>query len=260
MCLEVALYGLGLIAYPVGTESEVRDKGRTPLFCVCQAETQIFSMILWHDHLRYHFALRKFAGISKASGYSRLLSAGEWVCSPIPLSNSKGKLMGKHYGKTGNPAQRADMRAKAYALSLKGMSNVAIGDELGVSRETIRTLLAEYIAEISVPIAEKARAVELDKLDRLEAVAWKVLDDRHIAFQHGKVVVLDGKPIEDVEPVFKSMDRIVKISERRSRYLGLDMPTKSEHTVTTGSPVDASSRALVEEMEAANQADRDHAE
>ncbi|KUN42277.1 hypothetical protein AQJ27_37200 [Streptomyces olivochromogenes] len=152
------------------------------------------------------------------------------------------------------------MRAKAYAMSLKGMTNGAIGAELGVSRETIRTLLAEYIAEISVPIAEKARAVELDKLDRIEALAWKLLEDQHVAFQHGKVITLDGSPIADTEPVFKAIDRILKTSERRSKYLGLDTPVKTEHTVTTSSVVDASILALVAEMEEKNQEDRELSE
>jgi hypothetical protein len=163
----------------------------------------------------------------------------------------------KRYGKTGNPAQRAEMAAKAYDLRLKGESNEAIGKVLGVSRETVRTLVQEYIDGLVTPLAEKARNMELDKLDRLEALAWKILADSHVAFQHGRVVTLDGKPISDTEPVFKAIDRILKTSERRSKYLGLDMPTKSEHTVKTNSVVDDSILSLVEEMERKNQEDRE---
>lgn len=166
-------------------------------------------------------------------------------------------MSGKRYGKTGNPAQRADMAAKAYAMSLRKMTNSAIGEELGVSRETVRTLLKEYIDALVTPLAEQARNVELDKLDRLEALAWKILEDNHVAFQHGKVVTLDGSPIADTEPVFKAIDRILKTSERRSKYLGLDTPVKTEHVVTTHSSIDASVMDLVEQMNAEAQAERD---
>lgn len=164
--------------------------------------------------------------------------------------------MPKKYGKLGNPAQRAAIRAEAYAMSLKGMTNVAIGTEFGVSREAIRLLLKEYIAELTVPLAEDMRKREDDKLNRLEALAWKLLADKHIAYQHGKVVMLDGSAIEDTEPVFKAIDRVLKVSERRSKLWGIDMPTKSEHTIRTDSVVDDSILALVAEMEAKNQADR----
>lgn len=165
--------------------------------------------------------------------------------------------MSKRYGKTGNPAQRADMAARAYSMSLRGETNVAIGQELGVSRETVRTLLREYIDALTVPLAEEMRKAESDKLDRLEAVAWKLLEENHVAFQHGKVVSLDGKPISDKEPVFKAIDRLLKTSESRRKLWGIDVPVKTEHTVITSSPVDESVRRLVEEMEAANQADRE---
>ena len=165
--------------------------------------------------------------------------------------------MPKRYGKTGNPEQRAEMAAKAYAMRLKGETNAAIGEELGVSRETVRTLLAEYRTALTEPLADELRRVENDKLDRLEAVAWKILEENHVAFQHGKVVSLDGKPLSDKEPVFKAIDRLLKTSESRRKLWGADMPTKSEHTVRTVDVVEDSILKLVEEMEQQNQVDRE---
>lgn len=160
------------------------------------------------------------------------------------------------YGKTGNPAQRAELAAKAYSMALKGETYTAIGKALGVSRTTVATLCSEYVTELTVPLADDMRKREDDKLNRLEALAWKLLADKHIAYQHGKVVMLDGSAIEDTEPVFKAIDRVLKVSERRSKLWGIDMPTKSEHTIRTDSVVDDSILALVAEMEAKNQADR----
>lgn len=165
--------------------------------------------------------------------------------------------MPKRYGKTGNPEQRAEMAQTAYAMKLKGENNTAIGEVLGVSRETVRTLLTEYRTALTAPQADELRRVEDDKLSRLEAVAWKLLEDRHVAFQHGKVVSLDGTPIEDTEPVFKAIDRILKTSESRRKLWGADMPTKAEVTHKTESVVDASILSLVEEMERKNQEDRE---
>lgn len=165
--------------------------------------------------------------------------------------------MPKQYGKTGNPAQRADMAAKAYVMKLKGVTNVKIGEELGVSRETVRTLLKEYIDALTVPLAEDMRKAENDKLDRLEAIAWKLLEENHVAFQHGKVVSLDGVPLSDKEPVFKALDRLLKTSESRRKLWGVDVPVKTEHTVKTTSVVDDSILALVAEMEANNAKDRE---
>jgi hypothetical protein len=156
-----------------------------------------------------------------------------------------------------NEETRAELRSRAYQMRLKRISYRDIALELGVSHTTVKTLCDEYIANLNTPEAEELRKAELDKLDDLEALARRLLDDQHVAFQHGKVVTLDGKPISDTEPVFKAIDRILKTSERRSKYLGLDMPTKSEHTVKTNSVVDDSILSLVEEMERKNQEDRE---
>lgn len=165
--------------------------------------------------------------------------------------------MSKRYGKTGNPEQRAEMAQTAYAMKLKGETNTAIGEALGVSRETVRTLLTEYRTALTAPQADELRRVEDDKLSRLEAVAWKILEENHVAFQHGKVVSLDGKPLSDKEPVFKAIDRLLKTSESRRKLWGADMPTKSEHTVRTVDVVDDAVMRLVQEVEAQNQADRE---
>lgn len=172
-------------------------------------------------------------------------------------------MSGRHNGKLGTPTQRAAIRAEAYRMSLRGATNVAIGEHFGVSRETIRLLLKEYIAELTVPLAEDMRKIENDKLDRLEALGWKILEDNHVAFQHGKVVVMKDpetgqeKPIEDVEPILKGMDRLLKVSDRRAKLWGIDTPVKQESTVTHTTPFDAGIAAMVAEMAAMNDAERD---
>jgi len=155
----------------------------------------------------------------------------------------------KYEGKLGNKEEKAEARLLAYNMRLKRVSYADIGKALGVSRTTASTLCQEYIAELSEPLALDARKVELDKLDGIEAVAWKILEDNHVSIQHGKVVMLDGHTITDNEPLFKAIASILKISERRAKYLGLDTPVKTEHVVTTQTGVDASILDLVKQMD-----------
>ncbi|MGC5562822.1 hypothetical protein ACPYPG_08265 [Streptomyces sp. FR-108] len=153
-------------------------------------------------------------------------------------------------GKTGNSAQRAALAAEVYKLRLKGATYKEIGAEFGFSYETSRRLVTEYIESLVVPLAEQMRKVEDDKLNRVDAVCWKLLEDNHVAFQHGKVVSHDGKPIKDTEPVYKAVDRIIKTSESRRRLWGLDTPVKTEHVVTTTTPLDANIANMMEQLKA----------
>ncbi len=153
----------------------------------------------------------------------------------------------------GNPAQRAAVRAEVYKMSLRGMSNVAIGKELGFSSETARTLIREYIEQLSVPLAEQMRRVEDEKLNRREALLWGVLDGKYETVSHGKVVLKDsGEPVEDLDPLFKADAALNRIAERRAGLWGLNTPVKTEHMVTTASVVDENIASLIQEMEARN--------
>ncbi|WP_405708461.1 hypothetical protein OG264_11675 [Streptomyces xanthophaeus] len=149
-------------------------------------------------------------------------------------------------------ALRAELRIRAYQMQLKRVPVKDIAVELGCSGPTVRKLIKEYIDELTVPLAEKARAMELDKLNTVEAIAWKVLEENHVTVSHGKVIMMDGVPLKDTDPIFKALSTILKTSESIRKLLGLDMPTESVHTVRTESVVDASILSLVEEMEEAN--------
>ncbi|MGW6738653.1 helix-turn-helix domain-containing protein [Streptomyces sp. NPDC055013] len=157
-------------------------------------------------------------------------------------------------GKLGNAVQRAEARAKAYEMSLRGESNVAIGKELGVSRETVRTLLKEYIDALTVPLAEEMRKAEDDKLNKREALLWRTLAGRYKTVSHGKVVIdtATGEPVSDLEPLFKADAALNRIAERRAALWGLNTPVKTEHVVTTTTPFDIAWADLIEQQRAMN--------
>ncbi|MGP3737923.1 hypothetical protein ACTWJ9_33610 (plasmid) [Streptomyces sp. GDS52] len=87
---------------------------------------------------------------------------------------------------------------------------------------------------------------ELSRLQKLEAAAHVVLNNRHIMVNNGRVILHPdtNQPMEDDAPVLQAIDRLVKIedarrrnSERRAKLNGLDMPVKTEVTGADGGPL-----------------------
>ncbi|MFC8077514.1 hypothetical protein ACFUN8_18505 [Streptomyces sp. NPDC057307] len=151
-----------------------------------------------------------------------------------------------------NAELRKEMQLRAYTMNLRGATQRDIGAELGVSAPTAKVLINEYIDNLYVPEADKARAAELDRLAGLDAIAYLILDEKHIQVQHGHAVMLDGHTLKETGPVFKALDSIRKNSEARRKLLGLDKPSESVHTVRTENAFDETYRGLVEEVEARN--------
>ena len=69
---------------------------------------------------------------------------------------------------------------------------------------------------------DEMRLAELQSLDEMEAHLWQGLRREHVLVQQGRVIMSDGAPVQDERFVLESLDRILKIKERRSKYLGLD--------------------------------------
>lgn len=102
--------------------------------------------------------------------------------------------------------------------------------------EAIRDVLkyCEAIREETAQVAEGVIQLELDKLDALERALWKIVNKQHITIQHGRVVVdpATGEMIPDDAPTMLAIDRLVKISERRAKLLGLDTATRFDMAVS----------------------------
>ncbi|NAS22485.1 hypothetical protein GT755_12410 [Herbidospora sp. NEAU-GS84] len=139
-----------------------------------------------------------------------------------------------------NAEQRAERAAQAYEMRLQGWTIKAIADELGIAASTTHDLLTEYTAERFDPLAEEYRRLELDRLDDYTRRAYQVLIAEHIVVQHGKVVMdpETGSPMADLAPRLAALDRLLRISERRSCLLSLDAIVKYDVTVTQVDPTD----------------------
>jgi hypothetical protein len=140
----------------------------------------------------------------------------------------------------------AGRRIKLIEYRLAGRRYEEFYAELGyssvaaASRDFNRVLeqnLAEQRASIEVYRETEILRLdgELERLDRLYAKVERILDKFHVTVQFGKVITVDGEPLEDAGPALAAVDRLVKIEdarrrngERRAKLLGLDQPQRVE--------------------------------
>lgn len=69
---------------------------------------------------------------------------------------------------------------------------------------------------------DETRLEELESLDAMEQHLWASLRREHVLVQQGRVIMVEGQTVQDERFVLEALDRILKIKERRAKYLGLD--------------------------------------
>jgi len=111
----------------------------------------------------------------------------------------------------------AELRKQAFELRLAGHSQKAIGDMLGRDHSTISRWIQVEIENMIVPRVEALREQESARLDLL-------LTKLEPKIARGDV---------------NAINAAVRISERRSRLMGLDAPVKVEHRNITVDAIDA---------------------
>ena len=111
----------------------------------------------------------------------------------------------------GHEARSAERREQALQLRMGGMSYYYIGQELGVSKSTAYLDVQKAIKEIQERYAEDAltvRTMEIKRLDIMMIGLWEKASS--------------GDNV--------SIDRVIKIMDRKAKLLGLDAPVKSDIT------------------------------
>lgn len=134
-----------------------------------------------------------------------------------------------------NKEQFAARKNEAYELRLRGRSYRAIASELGISLGTAHRWVQEVCELVVLPNVEEVRKQEVDRLMRY----LDRLDER----------------IEDGDD--KAIGLAIKVSERLTRMLGVDMPTVSVVENTVVSELDLDIRRLIEEQGKLNSAARE---
>jgi hypothetical protein len=178
-----------------------------------------------------------------------------------------------------NPAEQAEKAAIVFQLKLDGHSFRGIeaitaapnGPTRGerIPWTTARDLLRDELARRVDPKIDQYRALHLERLEgelvrlnELEERAKQVLDRHHITVNNGRVIAVDGEPLQDDGPVLAAIDRLIKIEDARRKnnaeqrkLLGLDAPTKVDAQVTEVTQQDIELAALVREAQAKNAAE-----
>jgi hypothetical protein len=155
-------------------------------------------------------------------------------------------------------AKTAERRRQAVEMRLAGATLDQIVDKLdyadrAAAHKDITRAMEQNVVELAQPV-EVLRETELQRLDVLWAEAWAVLKREHVTVSHGKIVYdersVDGepKPLLDDGPVLQAISTLLKIQERRAKFLGLDSPVKVE-AITIDS-IDAAIAKLAAELEA----------
>lgn len=126
--------------------------------------------------------------------------------------------------------------ADIWELRAKGYSVLQIAEHSGYSPAQVRSSLSHVAEEYKVESAAEIIKMELDRLDIMLVHAMEALERTYIAYSNGRKMTDTDEngnevPVEDVAPVMKAIDMILKIMDRRSKYLGLDAPTKSESSI-----------------------------
>lgn len=140
----------------------------------------------------------------------------------------------------GEREQRAERNTRIWHLRLQNWTQQQIADAVGLSQPQVSTILADLIKVRDEDAADTLRAIEVGKLDILEAAMTDVLRRQHLTIQGGKVVRethVDedgterlGEPYLDDGPAMAAVDRLLRIAQRRAALLGLDSPVKLERT------------------------------
>ncbi len=147
----------------------------------------------------------------------------------------------------------AQRRKAAVDMRMAGSTFQQIADALGYKSRG--AACQDITRALETAVVEQARSVEayreeeLERLDLLLGEAWSVLKRQHITVSHGRTIYDDrtGEPLIDDGPTLSAIDRILKIQERRAKFLGLDAPQR--HEVVSIDAVDAEIARLSAELQ-----------
>ena len=121
--------------------------------------------------------------------------------------------MGDNPQSHANNAVVAAEQARCFELKLQGWSYRRIAKEMGLSLGTVSNRIKDAIAERVDPLVEEYRAIELEKLEEAERPLWEQ--------------VLSENP-RDRGRLARNVEVLIKVSERRSKLVGMDAPEKQE--------------------------------
>lgn len=140
--------------------------------------------------------------------------------------------------------------AEIYRLRLRGYSPEEIADLYGLSPDTTQSIISRVTSALHRTDPTASKLLELDRLDKLLRKAVAVLNTKHLAVSHGRIVRDEnGAALVDDEPTLAAIATILKIMERRARFEGTDAPT-THILETPPEPLSVELQELVNEAKA----------
>jgi len=146
----------------------------------------------------------------------------------------QGKPRGGN-GRFTRSVDTAERDALAARLRARDMSFREIAQKLGYANESgACKAVARALAAVPVQDVAQLRALELERLDELSRRLWKVFDTKYPLVTDGpQLVDKTGAYVEDPKPLLTVVDRLLRISERRAKLLGLDAAPAARVDVIT---------------------------
>jgi hypothetical protein len=140
--------------------------------------------------------------------------------------------------------------AQAVELRRRHLNYRQIGAQLGYSDAAAYKAVQRGLADTAAEPSAEVRKLELERLDDIARGFQRVFATRHYAISLGSgKVVMDpatGQPLVDDGPVIQAGLALLRVMERRAKYLGLDAPAK--HEVRTIGETDARLIELAEQV------------
>lgn len=142
--------------------------------------------------------------------------------------------------------------ASAVELRRRHLNYKQIAAQLGYASlssayDAVQRGLADQCAEAS----DEVRRMELDRLDDIARGFQRVFATRHYAASvTGKIArhPETGEPLIDDGPVIQAGLALLRVMERRAKYLGLDAPAKSRIEVVGAEQVESEIARLEAEL------------
>lgn len=142
----------------------------------------------------------------------------------------------------------AERDAEACRLKARGWTYGRIAEELEYANESgARKAVKRTLDKAPAEAAEELRAVMQMQLEYLYSRVMEALERKHLTVsQGGKVVVHNGEELLDDGPIFQGADRAVRILERISKLMRVDI--QPERGEISDEDLDAAYAKLLEQF------------
>jgi len=154
-----------------------------------------------------------------------------------------------------------DRDARAVELRRRHLNYGQIATEMGYADPSgAYQAVQRGLNDMATDAGAEVKQLELDRLDDIARGFQRIFATKHyvVSVGAGKVVMdpaKPGVPLVDDAPVIQAGLALLRVMERRAKYLGLDAPAQSRVEVISETTVDAEIKRLESEMAGR---DRDH--